>query len=205
VIQERPKSKRTVLMITSVLMVIASVLVVATWSHIAAAFGSMVNVKAVSMTEAYNIAKPRALDWNPKAKLYHMISVDPVENKDNQAGLDGKRPMWNLDFVIPGTERHLTVYVTDRAVERVIEGRNPNIWSGYDQLPAIPMAKVLKMAKEKGLKPGKDVLGQGLHFRLLYYSEARRVEFWVYGQTTDGKKLVLRFDPETGDLLTGAK
>jgi hypothetical protein len=180
---------------TKALMILLSLTVAMLWPPRDADAGT-----AVTIAEAYHIAKPAAIRWNPDARLYHIISADTVGNTDHHQGTDGRRRLWNLDFVIPGTERHLTVYVYRRRVQRTEEFRNPNRWAGYDDLPAIPIDKVLSRANQVGLQPAGAV-AFGIHFRLLYVSKQRGVELWVYGQSRKGGRNVLRFNPRTGEPL----
>lgn len=164
------------------------------------AFSAMTGDRPVPMAEAYNIARLRAMEWDRSARLYQMNSVDLEGNLDYQQGTDGRRTKWTLDFVIPGTERHLGIDITNGAVTAVTEFRNPTKWEGYDSFPEIPMGRVLKATKEQGVNPGKTV-AFGYHFRLLYIDPVRGVELLVYGERQDGGRKSLRFEPETGQLL----
>lgn len=155
---------------------------------------------AVSMMDAYRLAKPVALKWDERATLHQMNSVDTSGNHDPKQGADGRRTVWNVGFVVPGTERHLTVIVSRGKLVHPPEFRNPTQWSGYADLPQIPMEKIMQTVRARGLQPGTSV-GFGYHFDLMYMDGRPRVR--VYGQTQGGRRTVLDFDPQTGEVLDG--
>jgi hypothetical protein len=192
----KDRNKRNLLKLVVGLLVVTLGFLLVTNGRVATASKPV----AISMAEAYRIAKPKALEWSPNARLYQLNSADTLENTESQQGLDGTRNVWYIEFAIPDTERHFVVRVSDRTIEKTEQFRNPTLWPGYDELPPINMGKVLATVKAKGLQPG-TFTAFGYHYRLLYVDEIRGVEFWVYGQTANGKRSMLKFDPKTSDLL----
>lgn len=148
------------------------------------------------MVDAYRLAKPFALLWDKRATLHDMNSVDTSGNRDATQGADGRRTVWNVGFAVPGTERHLTVILSKGKLVHPPEFRNPTLWSGYADLPEIPMEKIMQSVRTQGLQPGTTV-GFGYHFELRYLDG--RPTLRVYGQTRGGRRTVLDFDPQTGD------
>jgi hypothetical protein len=66
-------------------------------------------------------------------------------------------------------------------------------------LPHIPLGKIISNAREGGLHPGQKV-AFGLHYRLQYV-DGEELQLRIYGQTADGNRKVMIFDPETGTRL----
>lgn len=122
-------------------------------------------VRSLSMADAYALAKPEALSWDSRAKLYWMNSVDVAHDVSSEQGRDGTRRKWNVEFVVPSTERHFTVVIYDGQIAKVTAFTNATLWQHFDDLPAIPMGEVLETVLTMGLEPGTNV-AFGYHFKL---------------------------------------
>lgn len=152
--------------------------------------------KWVSIVDAYNTAKSEAQTWDSTARLYQINSVDTSDANPNH-GSDGSRARWNVEFVVPNTERHLNVVVDRGQVADVVEFRNPTLWDGFTDISTIRTGEVLRVAKQKGLQPSRN-LGLGYHFRLHYYNGQPTIS--VLGELPDGERARLMLDPATMDL-----
>lgn len=122
-------------------------------------------VRSLSMADAYALAKPEALSWDSRAKLYWMNSVDVAHDVSSEQGRDGTRRKWNVEFVVPSTEQHFTVVIYDGQIAKVTAFTNATLWEPFDELPAIPMVDVLETVKAIGLEPSTNV-AFGYHYKL---------------------------------------
>jgi hypothetical protein len=151
--------------------------------------------KTLSLAEAYNLAKPRALTWDSRARLYEMHSADSKDVIDSNQGLDGRRASWYVDFVIPDTTRHFFVFVSNGEVAAEREAQNPTLWTPFEELPAIAVADIMATARANGVQRGTSK-GFGYHFRL--HKHDNKPTFAVLGQDKSGLRTEIRFDPLTG-------
>ncbi|WP_332634791.1 hypothetical protein [Halalkalibacter flavus] len=68
---------------------------------------------SLTLKEAIEIAQNEALKWNKEAMLFNGSSVDRDEA---QAGMDGRRKHWNIQFGIPGKTDWYVVTIRDGKV-----------------------------------------------------------------------------------------
>jgi hypothetical protein len=68
---------------------------------------------SLTLKEAIEIAQKEALKWNKEAMLFNGSSVDRDET---QAGMDGRRKHWNIQFGIPGKTDWYVVTIRDGKV-----------------------------------------------------------------------------------------
>ncbi len=125
----------------------------------------------LSLQEAYQVGAAAASQWNLSSRLYEMTSTDQGEDPtvpEIERGLNGRRISWNLDFVIPKTERHLRLEIRGGQVAFKTEVVGPIADSFFepDEVMAIHVVDQLNTAKRGGLLPGKG-WATGYHFRLL--------------------------------------
>lgn len=151
-----------------------------------------------SMYDAYHLAKPKADEWEPNAKLYWINSVDSATRGMSSQGSDGRRSRWNVEFVMPGTDRHLNVLVVDGAVLHVQEFMNPIDWPPFEEFPTLDMGQVVSQAKSAGLKLGSG-MALGYHFRLHYLEGQPAIT--IRGETDDGTPREIHFNLLTGQEI----
>lgn len=168
----------------AVLVVLAIAIAAVTLPRTMSATAAPVKPLHTSMLHAYEVARETALDWDSSARLYGMNSVD-TSDADATHGLDGSRRLWNVEFVIPGTERHLNVLVDDGVVSNSTEFRNPTFGPGLDNLPDLRMGEIMKDIQGQGLRPGTSI-AMGFHFRLAYNPDGT-LYLSVIGQKKEGK------------------
>lgn len=141
--------------------------------------------QSLTLREAYEIALPLAQEWSPDAGLYRAHSADVEGDPNPQAGIDGKRRHWYLDFSKPelvgfgnsGTNIETMFYV------EVLDGKPVRADSGFDPVDwgliapeEIPdSAALVAKAQKAGLVPS-DSFAYGYHFDLF------RNESQVMGQ-----------------------
>jgi len=159
-------------------------------------------VRSVSMTEAYTLAEPHALSWDSQAKLYWINSVDQINNTSSEHGLNGTRSKWNVEFVVPGTDRHFTVVIFDGRVAASTEFANATMWEPFDEFPALPVGEILKTAKSLGLEPGTN-FAFGYHFKLHKRDGSPTLEVIGKDKGSSGKKQ-MAFDPFNGKVKLGS-
>ncbi|MBE7467762.1 MAG: hypothetical protein HS114_01300 [Anaerolineales bacterium] len=150
------------------------------------------------LSEAYRLGLDVALNWNSSAKLYAMLSTDQGEDPDVpdvKRGLDGRRISWNLDFVIPETERHLLLEVRSGQVVNQTEVQGPHGDNFFEEkeVMAIQTADNLQIAKQQGLRPGR-AWATGYHYRL--FKDGKVPILVIRGDDDQGNQAIVSIDLE---------
>lgn len=152
----------------------------------------------ITLKEAINIGLQRAKEWNVKATLTTVNSVD--EKMGGSRGGTGKRFNWFMNFVVPGTDDYVLIGIS----EKKITVFRP---SKQSQDPIIPhneikldSSDVLQLAKDKyGLNPGKD-WATGYHFTL--DSIDGMPILTVIGNDRDSRFTRISFNAQNGDVVS---
>ncbi|WP_336498524.1 hypothetical protein [Psychrobacillus sp. FJAT-51614] len=152
----------------------------------------------ITLKEAINIGFQRAKEWNVKATLTSVNSVD--ETMGGSRGGKGKRFRWFVQFMAPGTDEHLLIGISEKKItvfRPIKQSQVPTI--PYDEIK-LDSSDVLQLAKDKyGLKPGKD-WATGYHFTL------DRIDgmpiLTVFGNDRDSRFTRISFNAQNGDVVS---
>lgn len=152
----------------------------------------------ITLKEAINIGLQRAKEWNEKATLISVNSVD--EKMGGSRGEKGKRFNWFMIFMVPGTEDYVLIGIS----EKKITVFRP---SKQSQVPIIPYdeirfdsSDVIQLAKDKfGLKQGKD-WATGYHFTL--DSIDGMPILTVFGNDRENRFTRISFNAQNGDVVS---
>jgi hypothetical protein len=153
----------------------------------------------ITLKEAINIGSQRAKEWNVKATLTKVNSVD--ETMGGSRGGTGKRFKWFVTFMVPGTDDHLLIGISEKKIT-VFEplkqsSQDPTI--PYDEIK-LDSSDVLQLAKDKyGLKQGKD-WATGYHFTLDSIDGTPILT--VVGNDRDNRFTRISFNAQNGDVVS---
>ena len=79
------------------------------------------NNKSISMKDAYYIAYKAVQQENSLVLLESITSADPIDNSDDiNAGENGLRRCWSLDFAVPNSSDHWIVTIKDLKIKDLI-------------------------------------------------------------------------------------
>ena len=134
--------------------------------------------QAIDMRQAYELALPLALDWNPRAGLYQINSAD-TGDPDPSQGVDGRRTEWYVDFTLPelvgfantseNPRNHkvtsIGIQIAFGKVVRVSEGKNPVNWAPIPASAIPDGQKLAEAAQKAGLIPSSE-FAYGFHYDL---------------------------------------
>lgn len=159
-------------------------LVVAVWAVLP------VLAQSLTLREAYEVALPAALEWNPKAGLYAAHSADWGKEDPNE-GIDGKRYRWYIRFSFPevvglrndknkDAESVLFVEVIDGKVADTFATKDSVFWSLIPAEEIPDTALIANTATKAGIKPS-DEFAFGMHFSLY-----RNEDFYTSGSVMEG-------------------
>lgn len=153
----------------------------------------------ITLKEAINIGFQRAKEWNVKATLTKVNSVD--ETMGGSRGEKGKRFKWFVNFMVPGTDDHLIIGISEKKITvfKPIRQSIPDPIITYDDIK-LDSPDVLQLAKDKyGLKQGKD-WATGYHFTL------DRIDgkpiLTVFGNDRDSRFARISFNAQNGDVVS---
>jgi hypothetical protein len=153
----------------------------------------------ITLKEAINIGLQRAKEWNVKATLTRVNSVD--ETMGGTRGGTGKRFKWFVNFMVPGTDEHLIIGISEKKITvfKPIRQSIPDPTITYDDIK-LDSPDVLQLSKDKyGLKQGKD-WATGYHFTL------DRIDgkpiLTVFGNDQDARFASISFDAQNGDVVS---
>lgn len=133
--------------------------------------------QAIDMRQAYELALPLALEWNPRAGLYQIHSAD-TGDPDPSQGVDGRRTEWYVDFTLPELVGYanpvelphqvtsIYVGIAFGKVVRVWEGKDPVEWAPIPASAIPDGQKLAEAALKAGLVPSSD-FAYGLHYELI--------------------------------------
>jgi len=76
--------------------------------------GTVVSASEITLKEAINIGLKRAKEWNVKATLTTVNSVD--ETMGGSRGGTGKRFKWFMNFVVPGTDDYVLIGISEKKI-----------------------------------------------------------------------------------------
>lgn len=152
----------------------------------------------VTLIEAIDIGFQRAKEWNVNATLTRVNSVD--ETLRGSRGESGKRIKWFVTFMVPNTDDHLLIGISEKKItvfKPIRQSPDPTI--PYDEIK-LDSSDVLQLAKDKyGLKQGKD-WATGYHFTL--ESINGRPILTVFGNDRDYRFTQISIDARNGDLVS---
>jgi hypothetical protein len=161
----------------------------------------------LSLKQAIELAYPSALKWNKNAQLLQAINIDK-DNPGKLIGSNGKRKYWNIDFVVPDTNKIFLVTIYDgkivQAQDVTREGASP-----YPKEESIILEDInydspqlLKKALESGnIYPSKD-WAKGYNFMLKKDTEMNIPLMLVIGWNKEQTKMkAAGFHVTTGEYI----
>ncbi|MGN7386717.1 hypothetical protein [Sporosarcina sp. SAFN-015] len=152
----------------------------------------------VTLKEAIDIGFQRAKEWNVNATLTGANSVD--ETMGGSRGETGKRFKWFVTFMVPDTEDHLIIGISEMKItvfEPIKQSPNPTIPHGEIKLDS---TDALQIAKDKyKLKQGKD-WATGYHFTL--DSIEGEPILTVVGNDRDNRFTRISINAKNGDVVS---
>jgi len=152
----------------------------------------------ITLKEAINIGLQRAKEWNVKATLTTVNSVD--ETMGGSRGGTGKRFKWFMNFVVPGTDDYVLIGISEKKItvfRPSKQSQDPTITHNEIQLDS---SDVLQLAKDKyGLNPGKD-WATGYHFTLDSIDGLPILT--VIGNDRDSRFTRISFNAQNGDVVS---
>ncbi|HWL25789.1 MAG TPA: hypothetical protein VNR38_18910 [Ureibacillus sp.] len=152
----------------------------------------------ITLKEAINIGFERAREWNEKATLISVNSVD--ETMGGSRGETGKRFKWFVQFFVPGTEDYLLIGISKKKItvfEPLKQSGQPTI--PYDEIK-LDSSDVLQLAKDKfGLKKGKD-WATGYHFTLDKIDG--KPILTVFGNDHESRFTRISFNAQNGEVVS---
>lgn len=163
-----------------------------------------------SMEDAVNIGLKKAAQYYDNLQLTEIHSYDNDQNPDENAGEDGRRQWWYVNFANE-EQNYVSILIEGGEIVNVehfdSNGNTGLIDTGSIQLTA---KDAVKRAKKMGLKGGNPDNGadwvSGYNFKLSYASladtpEDRRIFLEVIGISPDGNFAHIDFDAVTGEVL----
>ncbi|KOP81338.1 hypothetical protein ACFFHH_15190 [Cytobacillus solani] len=151
----------------------------------------------LSLKEAIILGLNKAKDWNQDATLFNVTSVD--EDMGGTRGEGGKRYDWTLNFIVPGTDKHLLVGISKGVIfnQREVDGPKDTIPMELDNIE-FDSPELLNIAKEKfDLRKGED-WATGYHFTLDNIDDKPTVT--VFGTDKDNLFTRININPKTGKI-----
>lgn len=161
----------------------------------------------LSLKQAIELAYPSALKWNKNAQLLQAINIDK-DNPGKLIGSNGKRKYWNIDFVVPDTNKIFLVTIYDgkivQAQDVTREGTSPYPKEEFIRLEDInyDSPQLLKKALESGnIYPSKD-WAKGYNFMLKKDTEMNIPLMLVIGWNKEQTKMkAAGFHVTTGEYI----
>lgn len=162
------------------------------------------------MEEAIQIAEQEADQYYKDLKLTEIHSYDNDIMPDINAGVDGKREWWYVNFANEKLN-YVNVLIQDGEV-CVVHTSDENGNNGLFELEEVQMtsADAVQKAREMGLKGGnpdsEEEWVSGYNFKVAYGSlvecpDDKRIFFEVIGVSPNGNFAHVDFDAVTGELL----
>jgi len=152
----------------------------------------------ITLKEAIDIGFERAKEWNGKATLTSVNSVD--ETMGGSRGETGKRFKWTMIFIVPGTEDFVLIGISEKRITLFRASKQtPGSTIPYDEIK-LDSSDVLLLAKDKyGLKQGKD-WATGYHFTLDSIDGTPILD--VVGNDRDNRFTRISFNAKNGDVVS---
>lgn len=126
------------------------------------------NNRAINLTKALEIATSKAKNWDSRAELMSLSSVDNPDLIVSENGHDGNRRYWNFIFIVPGSGKQLILTIHDKKIVNNISSEVPIINDEFirkEEINITSQEAVKKCIEYFNTKPGKDWAG-GYHFTL---------------------------------------
>jgi hypothetical protein len=159
----------------------------------------------LTLKEAYTVALVKAKQWDSKAMLSYLGSVDNPDIGNKIDGSDGKRRYWNVLFTAPETNKALILTIHDKEFVNVVSTVGGTSGSHKKENLIVPediildSPEALKIAKTTyKLKPGQN-WAIGYHFNI--YKTNNKAILEVVGLNEKNKFTQIYFDATTGNFL----
>lgn len=168
------------------------------------------SVVEVNIDEAVNIAYASANEFYDNLELTEIHSYDNDEIPSIDAGTDGKREWWYVNFA-NDDNNYVSVLVCDGKVQSIVpmdENGNNGLFSMDDI--TVTVNQVIATASDYGLRGGNpnvaDEWVSGLNFKIEYSSltdapDDKCLFYEVIGISSNGNFAHVDIDANTGDVL----
>lgn len=164
----------------------------------------------ISLENAVNLAQKEASSYYKNLKLTEVHSYDNDELRKSDAGADGKRQWWNVNFANESSN-YVSVLIADGKIVD-IQHFDDNGNTGLFDLSELKMttSKAIQKAKELGLRGGNPQKPEewvsGYNYKLSYASLAskpdkKRLFLEIIGISAKGNFAHVDFDGATGQVL----
>ncbi len=152
----------------------------------------------ITLKEAIEIGLQRAKEWNVNATLTRINSVD--ETKGGSRGDTGKRFIWSMFFIVPGTDDFALIGISEKKISMFRpDKQSPDPTISYDEIK-LDSSDVVQLAKDKyGLNPGKD-WATGYHFTLDNIDGLPILT--VLGNDRDSRFTRISFNAKNGEVVS---
>lgn len=152
----------------------------------------------ITLKEAIDIGFERAKEWNEKATLTSVNSVD--ETMGGSRGETGKRFKWFVMFIVPGTEDFVLIGISEKKITVFEPGKQtPD--------PPIPFGKI-KLDSSDALQLAKDIYGlqQGKDWATGYNFTLDSIDgkpiLTVFGNDQDSRFASISFNAQNGEVVS---
>lgn len=152
----------------------------------------------ITLKEAIDIGFERAKEWNANAALTSVTSVD--ETKGGSRGETGKRFIWTMIFIVPGTDDFVLIAISEKKIIDFRPGKQtPDPTISYDEIK-LDSPDVLRLAKDiYGLQQGKD-WATGYNFTLGSIDGIPILA--VFGNDHDNRFASISFNAQNGEVVS---
>ncbi len=152
----------------------------------------------ITLKEAIDIGFERAKEWQPNAALTSVTSVD--ETKGGSRGETGKRFIWTMIFIVPGTDDFVLIAISEKKIIDFRPGKQtPDPTIPYDEIK-LDSPDVLRLAKDiYGLQQGKD-WATGYNFTLVSVDGIPILT--VFGNDQDSRFASISFNAQNGEVVS---
>lgn len=159
--------------------------------------------KAITLHEAFEIAYKEAKNWEEKAELFSMTSVDNEGMTVEDDGHDGRRRFWNFIFVVPEEEKQLIISIHDKKVINSLSEKGAALSTFIKREEMLMTSKeaVDKAIKDFKVNPGNGGWAGGYHFTLDKQDNVAKLS--VVCLDKEGYFSNISFDASTKELISG--
>lgn len=152
-----------------------------------------------TLLEAYKIGITKAFEYDEKAVLLHMNSIDDGE----ESGINGEKSTWQLLIALPSKNQRVGLTVKDQRITKteMLKGVTTEYSIIKEKDIKVDSKNVVKKAiSEFSLEPGgrKNYVFKGYQFKLI---KEKGILFLTVVGNRGAEKMEIHYNGETGDYL----
>ncbi|QBG58566.1 hypothetical protein D2M30_4271 [Bacillus amyloliquefaciens] len=152
-----------------------------------------------TLVQAYKIGMNESLNYDPKAVLLHMNSIDD----GRESGANGEKSTWQLLISLPSKNQRVGITVKNKRItqKEILRGNSTEYSNIKKEDIKIDSKTVVKKAiKDFSLEPGNknNYLFKGFQFKLI--KEKGILFLTVVGDKGD-QRMEIHYDGKTGSYL----